>query len=510
MTLNEAFAQGVTPKRGGTLTSILTPEPAGLILGIHNATPTSIAGSKMYQSLLKFSQKLEPLPELAKSWELSPDKRTYTFKLQENVFWHDGKPFSADDVIFSIMKFHLEMAPRLRTVFSKIQEASAPDPLTVKITLDAPFEPFLLSFEVTTCPIMPKHIYDGTDYRNNPANQKPVGTGPFQFAEWQRGNFIRLTRFEKYWKPGQPFLDEIIYRIIPDSQSRSLALQTGQVQLTQESDIEPFDIERFRKQSNLEVTADGWQFYSPLSWIEINHRLPRLSDRRVRQAMSYAIDREFIVNKLWFGIGRPAYGPIASTTRFFDKSLKQLTYDPRAAAQLLDAADLKPNAQGIRFTIKNMILPFGEVWTRLAEYIRTAFRQIGIEVIIEPADLGTYSQRLANWDYETTVNQLFQFGDPTLGVERSYHSANIKKITFTNTGGYSNPKVDQLFDRARVEANAADRQATFNEVQKILIEDIPQIWIMELSFPTIYDKRVHNAIQFATGTRASFDDVFIA
>ena len=91
-------------------------------------------------------------------------------------------------------------------------------------TLNAPFEPFLLMFDVTACAIVPKHIYDGTDYRTNPANQKPIGTGPFQFVEWQRGNFIRMKKFDDYWKPGQPYLDEIIYRIIPDSQSRALAL----------------------------------------------------------------------------------------------------------------------------------------------------------------------------------------------------------------------------------------------------------------------------------------------
>ena len=258
MTLADAQAQGVAPKRGGTLNALLVPEPPILILGVNSQGPTLLAASKIYQGLVKFSPTLAPLPELAKSWELSEDKRTYTFKLQDGVTFHDGKPMTADDVIFSITKFHFDLAPRARSVFAKIKETSAPDPLTVTVTLDTPFEPFLLMLDVTTCAIVPKHIFEGTDFRNNPNNQTPIGTGPFRFVEWQRGNFIRLRRYDGYWKPGQPYLDEIIFRIVPDSQSRGIALQSGQVQMSASNDIEPFDIPRFQQQPNLNMTTKGW------------------------------------------------------------------------------------------------------------------------------------------------------------------------------------------------------------------------------------------------------------
>ena len=189
MTLAEARAQSTAPKSGGTLTSLLTPEPAVLILGVNSQAPTLICASKIYQSLFTFSETLEPRPLLAKSWALSDDKMTYTFHLQEGVKFHDDHPMTADDVIFSIMKFHFELAPRARGVFSKIKSAEAPDPNTVVVTLDSPFEPFLLMFDVTTTAIMPKHIYDGTDYRNNPHNQTPIGTGAFQFVRMAARQF---------------------------------------------------------------------------------------------------------------------------------------------------------------------------------------------------------------------------------------------------------------------------------------------------------------------------------
>lgn len=510
MTAAEAAAQGVAPKRGGTLNALLVPEPALLILGVNSQGPTLVAASKIYQGLVKFSPTLEPLPELAKSWEVSDDKRTYTFHLQPNVTFHDGKPMTADDVIFSVMKFNFELSPRARSVFAKITEATAPDPHTVKLTLDTPFDPFLLMLDVTTCSIMPKHIYEGTDFRNNPANQTPIGTGPFKFGEWQRGSFIRLPRYEGYWKQNQPYLDEIIFRIVPDSQSRGIALQSGQVQMTSGNDIEPFEVPRFREQPNLDVTTKGWEYFSPLMWMELNHRVKPLDDVRVRRAISHAIDRDFVLRRLWFGVGKVATGPIASTTRFYDGTNKLPGYDPKAAAALLDAAGLKPNAQGIRFSIKHLTLPYGEVWTRLSEYFRTALKAVGIEMVLESTDTGGWARRIADWDYETSVNYLYQYGDPTLGVERTFVSSNIKKVTFTNTGGYKNDEVDKLFAEARNAEAAPARQTAFSAVQKLLVAEVPQVWVLEMAFPTITDKKLHNVIQLGTGVHASFDDVFLA
>lgn len=511
MTVEQGRAQGVAPKRGGVLNSLLTPEPPLLVLGVNTQGPTLISASKIYQGLLKYSPKLEPLPELAKSWEISEDKKTYTFHLQEGVTFHDGQPMTADDVIFSIMKFHMELSPRARSIFAKITEAVAPDPLTVKLTLDSPFDPFLLMFEVTACAIMPKHIFDGTDYRSNPKNQTPIGTGPFMFKDWQRGSYIRLVRYDKYWKAGQPYLDEIIFRIVPDSQSRGIALQSGQVQMSAGSDIEPFDVPRFQQQPNLEMSVKGWEYFAPLMWLDLNNRVKPLDDVRVRRALSMAIDREFVLKRLWFGVGTVATGPISSKTRFYDAAAAQLPkYDPKGAAKLLDEAGLRPNAAGIRFSIKHLTLPYGEVWARLAEYLRTAFKQVGIEVTLESTDTGGWARRLSDWDYETTINFLYQYGDPTLGVERTYVSTNIQKLVFTNTSGYRNAEVDRLFTEARTAAEAEKRQAAFSAVQKLLTTEMPLVWIQEMSFPTFTDRKVHNVIETATGPHACFDDVFFA
>ncbi len=180
------------------------------------------------------------------------------------------------------------------------------------------------------------------------------------------------------------------------------------------------------------------------------------------------------------------------------------------AIALLDAAGLKPNAQGVRFSVKHLPLPYGEVWQRLSEYLRASYKKVGIELVLENTDAGAWATRIGAWEYETSVNYLSQYGDPTLGVERSYVSSNIKKVTFTNTGGYVNPKVDALFAAARAAGDPAERKTAFDAVQHILVEEVPQIWLMELNFPTITDKRLRNVLQYGTGVASNFDDVFFA
>ena len=159
-----------------------------------------------------------------------------------------------------------------------------------------------------------------------------------------------------------------------------------------------------------------------------------------------------MLRRLWFNVGKVATGPVASGTKYQEPGLKLPGYDPKRAVALLDEAGLKPNAQGVRFSIRHLTLPYGEVWTRLAEYLRTAFKAVGVELVLESSDTGGWASRVAEWNYDTTVNFLYQYGDPTLGVERTYVSTNIQKIVFTNTGGYKNPKVDELFAQARAAA----------------------------------------------------------
>lgn len=178
------------PVSGGTLNIIINPEPPILMLGVNQQAPTQAVAGKIYESLLKYSQELEPQPSLAQEWEVSDDGLTYTFELAEGVTWHDGEPFSAEDVVFSYDTFLPETHPRWRNIHNRLESVEATDENTVVFTLSDPFPAFITSFAVDNAPIIPRHVYEGEDFLDNDAHQTPIGTGPFQFEEWQRGSYI--------------------------------------------------------------------------------------------------------------------------------------------------------------------------------------------------------------------------------------------------------------------------------------------------------------------------------
>lgn len=507
--MSPALAQ--TPARGGTMNIIVQPEPPMLQLGLNQQGPTQTVAGKIYQGLLTYDEKLDPLPSLAKSWTVSDDGLTYTFKLHENVKWHDGKPFTSKDVIFSTTKFLPEVHSRARANFARCESITAPDDHTVVFKLKEPFPAFIRAFEVASAPMIPAHVYEGTDFRNNPANATPIGTGPFKLKEWVKGSYIHLARNDDYYKPGLPYLDNIYFRVIPDAASRALALESGQVDQSQYNDIEPFDVARLKEVKSLNFTTKGYEFVAPVSWLEINHRVKPLDDKRFRKAIMYAIDRDFIRDKIWFGLGKVAAGPFNSSTKGFDASIVPYAKNVDKAKALLDEMGLKPDDKGVRATVKLMPMPYGETWQRLGEYLKQSLKQVGINVVLESTDVAGWVQRVSNWDYEITTNFTYQYGDPALGVSRTYVSDNIRKgVMFSNTMGYSNPKVDELFAAAAKENDPAKRQAMYSEVQKVLVDDVPVVWLLEMQFPTFVSKKFNNVITTGIGVNESYESVSLS
>ena len=489
----------------GTLMSVVQPEPPILMLALNQQQPTGLVGGKIYESLLDFDLDLTPKPQLAESWEVSNDGLIYTFKLVENAKWHDGEPFTAADVVFSCDVMLKEVHPRARVNFSRCESITAPDDSTVVFKLSEPFAPFLFSFESSSCPIVPKHIYEGTDYRNNPANETPIGTGPFKYNEWVRGSHIHLVANPDYYREGQPGLKEIYYRVIPDAASRSVALESGEVQLAQWGDVETFDVERLAALPHLELTTRGYEFYSPVLWYEMNMRREPFNDLRFRKACMHLLDRQFIVDRIMFGLAQSATGPIASTTKFYDGNVASYEFDIEKATALLDEMGLTPNAKGNRVTIRFLVAPYGEVWSRLAEYFRQAMAAGGIEVILVSTDVAGWGTTVADWEHDVTTNLLYQFGDPALGVARTYISSNIRKgVLFSNTQGYENAEVDRLFAEAAAQTDEDKRQELYSRVQKILVDELPVLWMTEQRYPTLYDSRLVDLITSAIGVNANF------
>lgn len=503
--LSGPVAQAQT--RGGTLNAIVQPEPPILMLGLNQQGPTQFVAGKIYQSLLTYDAQLKPQPSLAKSWKIAPDGLTYVFELQSGVKWHDGKPFSAADVVFSVDKFLREVHPRGRLIINKyIESVKALNESTVEFKLKESFSPFMSIFVVDNMPMVPKHVYEGTDFRNNPANQTPIGTGPFKFKEWKKGSHIVLVRNPDYWKKGLPYLDEIVFRVIPDAASRAVAFEKGDVQLLRGGDVDNVDVKRIKALPNVEMTTKGWEMYAPMAFMVMNQRKAPFNNLKVRQAVMHAINRKFIVDHIFFGMGKVATGPIASTTLFYDKNVPQYDFNLKKARALVQESGVNVGAT----PIKILAFPYGSAWDRLGEYTKQSLEQIGFKVELDPVDAGGWAKRTGDFDFDLTFNFTYQYGDPALGVARHFLSTNaVKGSPFVNNQGYNNPKVDELFSTAAASRLPELRQKLYSEAQKILVNDVANGSLFEVENATFYRKNIKNLVKTGIGLNETFDDVYI-
>ncbi|HWX49371.1 MAG TPA: ABC transporter substrate-binding protein [Roseomonas sp.] len=499
------------PRQGGTLNAIVQPEPPAVFIGINRLGPSAYVGSKISEGLLTFDRNLQPRPVLAQSWEVSPDGMTYVFRLRQGVTWHDGRPFTSADVVYSITEFLPKVFSRSRAAFSNVERVSAPDEHTVELRMKHPFPGLLTVFERSGGTMVPRHLYEGTDPYRNPANERPIGTGPFKFKEWRRGSFIHLVRNENYWQPGRPYLDEIYFHIVPDANGRSVAFETGQVDVLRGGDVEWFEIRRLMRAENVQVTEAGWEYQCPLAWFNLNLRNPPLDDVRFRRALSHAIDRNFIIRTIFSGFGRPSDGPMTQSMPYCDQSVwTRYPYNPRAATALLDEMGLRPGKGGVRAELRFYPLPYGETWLRLGDYLRERLGAIGVRLNIVSVDMPTLVQRVNAGDFDIFSNFVYLTPDPAMNFTQVYRSDVPAVGTAANLGGYNNPRVTEMLSQAERTQDQAVRKRLYSEVQKILTQDVPILWTHEVGFPTLSRGKVHNLITTGLGTDDNFADTWLA
>jgi len=492
------------PAPGGRANVVVQPEPSSLMLGITQNGPTQLVSGNIYEGLLRYDAQLRPMPQLAKAWSISEDGLTYTFDLRDDVKWHDGRNFTAADVVFSTDVFLRKTAARFRGILQNVDSITAEGEYRVVFKLKQPFGPFIGAFEVGTAPMIPKHLYDGTDYASNPANNTPVGTGPFKFKRWVRGSYINLEKNKDYYEAGKPYLDEIYWHVIPDAAARAVAYQSGTVDILPGGSIENLDVARVAKLANTCVTDKGWEFFGPMSWMWLNNRQGITANVKFRQAIMYALDRKFALETLWNDYGRVATGPVGSSTRYYSKGGTQYDYDPAKARALIKESGYDGSA------LRLLPLPYGETWQRWAELVKQNLMDVGVKVDIVATDVAGWNSRLSNWDFDMAFTYSFQYGDPALGVSRNYVSSNIAKGSpFNNVSGYANSEVDTLFGEAAQAKDQVTSQRLYDKLQEKLTADVPVAWLQELIFPTVYRCNVKDLVTSGIGLNDGFKNAYI-
>ena len=496
---------------GGTVVIASTQVPRHFNGAVQSGVATAIPGAQIFASPLRYDDNWNPKPYLAESWEVAPDGRSITLKFVKNAVFHDGHPVTSEDVAFSIMA--IKANHPFQTMLAAVDKVETPDPYTAVIRLSHPHPALLLAMSPALMPILPKHIYgDGQDLKTHPANLKPIGSGPFKLTDYKQGEYYTLEKFDRFFIAARPKLDKIVVRLVSDQNAAIISLERGDV------NILPFvtgvrDIDRLQKVPNLTVTNKGFAGIGSLSWLAFNTKKKPLDDVRVRQAIAYAANRDFIINKLMGGKATPATGPIAPGSPLEEKAVESYKYDLAKAQALLDAAGYPKPADGSRFSLTIDYIPGADEQQRnIAEYLRSQLKRAGINLEVRAAsDFPTWAQRVSNYDFDLTMDQVFNWGDPVIGVDRTYLSSNIRKgIIWSNTQQYSNPKVDEILAAAATETSPEKRQALYFEFQKIVVADVPIYFINATPFYNAFDKGLANLPTTIWGLMSPLDEMYWA
>lgn len=482
-TLDAALAQD-KPKSGGTVVYALTADPSNLNLALANDLNAQQTATQMFSQLITVDTNGNIHGDLAESWSMAPDGMTYTFKIRKGVKWHDGRPLNADDIRWALSEITMKYNPNASTSFGAVASIEAPDETTLVFHMKHPFPPFV-PWSFTSQWIYPRHLYEGTDPRQNERNYKnPVGSGPFRFKEWVRGDHITFERNPDYYIKGQPYLDRVVVRFMPDAGARVIALENGEIDYLNIYSLPNSAIPELRQSKDVTVQETKRINYGGIM-AHLNLRNPNLAKKEVRQALSFAVDRALITERAFGGIGAPASGPISSYQKeFFNPTIAGLyPHDPKKAEQLLDKVAPK-GANGKRFSLRITYARAGEGGglQTAAEIMREELRPLGIDLILEPKDYAVWMESShLKWDFDLSMGSYQTGPDPAISVSRLYISKNIQKLMGRNLMGYSNPKVDELFDQGEREVDPAKRVQIYNEVQQIMADDVPALWLWDRS-----------------------------
>ena len=461
----------------GTLVVGFGQAPRHLNSAVQSGVATGVPAAQIFASPLRFDKDWNPEPYLAESWSFQDDGKSLLLKIRAGATFHDGKPITSEDVAFSIMT--IKANHPFQSMFAPVERVDTPTPQIAVIRMSQPHPAILLAMAPPFCPIIPKHVFgDGADVKTHPKNNLPVGSGPYKVVSFNPREAIVLERHAGYFFKDRPQFERVIFRMVSDNAAQALALEKGEVDLLPGS-VTLSQFSQLSKAKDVVLSRKGGEAIGPLGWLAFNLKRKPFDDVRVRQAIAHAIDKEFIVKSLHQGNTKVATGPIAPGSPFYSDKVDRYPLDLKKAAALLDAAGLKPDGSGKRFAMAIDFLPnTPDNSQTIAEYLRPQLKKIGIEVTVRTSpDFPTWARRVATHDFDATMDGAFNYGDPVIGVHRTYLSSNIKPgVIWSNTQSYSNPKVDELLAQATVEKDVDKRKKLYAEFQRLVVADVPQVF----------------------------------
>ncbi|HEV8481247.1 MAG TPA: ABC transporter substrate-binding protein [Candidatus Eisenbacteria bacterium] len=488
------------PVSGGTLVWGRGSDAVGLDPAHETDGESYKVCDNIYENLVAYdSASTQVVPELATSWEISPDGKSYTFHLRQGVRFHDGSAFNAAAVVFSLDRQHTKTHPfhavggpytywDSMSMSDIIDHILAADDSTVVFHLKRPNAPFLANLAMNFAMIVsPTAVAkDRDDYFKH-----PVGTGPFRFVEWVKDDRIVLERNPEYW--GQkPYLDRVVFKSIPENTVRLLALTKGDVQGM--DGISPLEARRIQNSAGLELyRIPGMN----VAYLAMRMDMKPFDKLEVRQAMNYAIDKKSLVEGLYMGFGTPAVNPIPPSMWSYDKAIADYGYDPAKAKSLLAQAGVAP---GTKFTLYAMSAsrPYMPEPLKVAEAIQANLRAVGLDADIRTMEWGAYLDYIQHLKHQVCIigwqgdnGDPDNFFYPLLDKEAA-------RIPAQNYSNYQSDALHQVLVQAQSSSDPATRTQLYEKAQEIVHADLPWVPLAHMDLLNATRKTVHGFVPHPT------------
>lgn len=492
------------PVRGDMLVEASIGDASNLIPMLAGDSPSHAIAGLVYSGLVRYNPKWEIEGELAESWEIKDDGKKIIFHLRKGVRWHDGAPFTSADVMFGFNKLVDKNTPTpYAEDYLQVSRAEAPDDYTFVVHYREPFAPALASWGLL--PVLPKHLLDGKDVTKSDLSRHPIGTGPYKFVEWKTQERIVLEANKDYFE-GEPWIKRYVYRIVPDSATQFLELKTGSVDMMGLTPIQ------FAKQTDTKDFTENFNKYqyvaNAYTYMGFNLKRPLFQDVRVRQAITYAIDKNEIIKGSLLGLGKPIDGPYKPGTWQYNDKIKKYPYDPKKALALLAEAGWKLEngvltKDGKKFEFEIITNQGNDQRKKAAEIIQNKLKDVGITVKIRVLEWASFIKEFINKRaFDATILGWTLGPDPD--IFDIWSSTKTKESEF-NFISYSNPEVDKLLEEGRRFFDNAVRKRKYDRIQEILAEEQPYCFLYSPDALPALSARVKGVEVFTATTGIGYD-----
>jgi peptide/nickel transport system substrate-binding protein len=463
------------PKRGGTLLVAMTDEAASLEPHRQNALARQQRTQNMYSYLVQYDKDLRPQPDLAETWEVSPDGKTYTFALRKGVKFHNGRELTSADVKYSIERIlDPATASQGRGLLSSIDGVETPDPYTVRTILKGPDAGLLAGFASAWGGIVAKEIVDAN---NNDLSKVDAGSGPYMLEEWIPNQTLKLKRFPDYYDKDVAYLDGITFQVIPEESAILAQLRSGNVHMTALKDNKNYELVKDAP------TLDAIRgLRLGFDYVDIDNQREPWNKLEVRQALSYAIDREEFLAVAASGLGT-LIGPIPPALKDFaidPKSLPEYKQDIDKAKELLAKAGV-PNG----FKTEIDIIPQFATMVTGSQVLADQLKRVGIEVEIKQYEYGVWLDRFNTKQFHLAWNVTGGNADPDALMTNRLHS----KLG-SNQNNSTDTEIDKLLEEGKVITDLAKRKEHYLNVQRVLVQKVPQLWMFSSDLIHVTKKSV--------------------